>query len=101
MAATRRPTIPIMTPLPPPLLSPVRPPKIIDQRAIIARKVMAPAMVAATVITRVSLLPTWAISWAITADSSSRFKIRIIPVVAATAPFCGFLPVANALGESF
>ena len=36
-----------------------------------------------------------------TAESSSRLRMRIMPVVAATAALRGFRPVAKALGESF
>ena len=59
---------------------------------------MKPAMVAATHMTKVSLFFTWAISWAITPSSSLSSRTDIIPVVAATTAFLGFLPVAKAFG---
>ena len=60
---------------------------------------MAPAMVATTVIISVSRLPTCAISWASTALNSSRFRMRRMPLVTATAGCLGLRPVAKALGE--
>ena len=61
--------------------------------------VIAPAMVATTVMISVSRLPTCAISWAMTPASSSRVSMWRMPVVTATAAFCGLRPVAKALGE--
>ena len=61
--------------------------------------VIAPAMVATTVMIKVSRLPTWAISWAMTPASSSRVRMSRMPVVTATVAFCGLRPVAKALGE--
>ncbi len=74
------------------------PPKMRDHWAMLATKVITPAMVAATELMRVSLFLTWDSSWAITASSSSLSRILMIPVVAATAAWEGFLPVAKALG---
>ena len=57
-------------------------------------------MVAAMVETRVSRFMTWVSSWAMTPSSSSRDRMRMMPVVAATAACCGLRPVAKALGLS-
>ena len=89
-----------MIPPPPRSRPPCIPPKIAENWAIRASMDMAPAMVATTDIMRVSRLPTWAISWAITAPNSSRVSSRWIPVVAATVAFLGLRPVAKALGEA-
>ena len=71
------------------------PPK---NRAKLASAAMAPAMVAVTVMIRVSRFFTWASSCAITPRTSSRVSISSRPVVAQTAAFSGFRPVAKALG---
>ncbi len=62
---------------------------------------MAPAMVAVTVMVRVSRFFTCASSCAITPRISSRVSMSSRPVVAQTAAFCGLRPVAKALGWSF
>ena len=58
-----------------------------------------PAVATATVMTRMSPLRMWAISWAITPSSSWRFILSIRPVVTATTALSTLRPVANALGE--
>ena len=59
---------------------------------------IAPAVVAATAETKVSLLATCDISWAITPCKSSRSITSRIRVVNAISACSGFLPVANAFG---
>ena len=61
---------------------------------------MAPASVAAIVEISTSRFFTCASSCASTPSSSSSFRMRMIPSVTATAAWCGFRPVANALGVS-
>ena len=67
----------------------------------VASMEIAPAMVAVMVMVRVSRFFTWASSWAMTPATSSGLRRRSSPVVAATAAFSGFRPVAKALGWSF
>ena len=52
---------------------------------------MAPASVAAIVLTKISRFLTWVTSWPITAASSLLVSIRLIPSVTATAA-CSGLP---------
>ena len=59
---------------------------------------IAPAIVAAIELVKVSLFFTWPISWPITAFSSFSLSRRRIPVVTATTPFSGLRPVAKAFG---
>ena len=56
------------------------------------------AIVEATDITRMSLFFTWDSSWAMTPSSSSSLRRFRSCLVATTAAFLGFLPVAKALG---
>ena len=74
------------------------PPNIAAQPAILARNVIVPTNVAAIVLIKISRFFICESSCAITPSSSSRFNIFIIPVVTATAPLSGFLPVAKAFG---
>ena len=60
---------------------------------------MAPAAVAAMLPMRMSRLPMWDSSWAMTPSSSSSSMICSRPCVAATAACFGLRPVAKALGE--
>ncbi len=53
------------------LSSSLPPPKIAPQRAMLARIPMAPAMVAATVLTSMCRCLMWASSWAVTPSNSS------------------------------
>ena len=61
---------------------------------------IAPAIVAATVMIKVSRFLMWASSWAITPASSSSGRVASRPVVTATAECCGSRPVAKAFGWS-
>ncbi len=65
-----------------------------------ARKPIAPAIVAATVMVSVSRLRMWASSCAITPASSSASSVRRMPVVTATALRSGLRPVAKAFDWS-
>ena len=76
------------------------PPNMADIWANMASIDIAPATVATMAMINVSLLPTWAISWANTPANSFRFRILSMPVVTATVAWSGLRPVANALGES-
>ena len=62
---------------------------------------MAPAIVAAMLLMRMSLFLTWVSSCARTPVSSSSFRRRTAPRVTATDACAGFRPVAKAFGESF
>ncbi len=73
------------------------PPKM---RAKLAKAEIAPAMVAVTVMVRVSRFFTCASSCAMTARTSSRVSKSSRPVVAQTAAFFGSRPVAKAFGWS-
>ncbi len=80
------------------VISPPRsrlPPK---NNAKFASMPIAPAMVAVTVMVRLSRFFTCASSWAITPATSSRVSTDRRPVVAATAAFSGLRPVAKAFG---
>jgi len=72
-----------------------RPPK---KKAKLPSIEMAPAIVAVTVMMSVSRFFTWASSCAMTPSISSWLSDDKRPVVAATAAFSGFRPVAKALG---
>ena len=74
-----------------------RPPNII---AMLASIEIAPAMVALTVLIRMSRCFTCASSCAITPRISRSLSTRRMPVVAATAACSGLRPVAKALGAS-
>ena len=72
-------------------------------RALSARElrgVMAPAIVALMVDSRMSRCLTCASSCAITPRNSRALSARMMPVVAATAACSGLRPVANAFGAS-
>ena len=77
---------------------PIPPPNIPANIAKFANIDIAPAIVAVTVMMSVSRFLTCASSCAITPAISFVFKRSRSPVVAATAAFSGFRPVAKAFG---
>jgi len=74
------------------------PPKMADQRAILAIIIIAPAIVAAMEPIRMSLFFTWAISWEMTPVISSVFINLKRPSVTATTACSGFLLWQRHLG---
>ena len=74
------------------------PPKKLTRMNISTTTVMRPAKTTATVITRISRLPTCESSWASTPSSSARSSRARSPVVTATTACLGSRPAANALG---
>ena len=85
--------------MPPPLLSRPRPPLKMPMRMpMSAITAMAPTASTASVVTAMSRLRMWAISWASTPRSSRLDMMASNPVVTVMAACFGLRPVAKALG---
>ena len=70
-----------------------------NQKAMRASKVMAPAIVAATELIRMSRCSTWPSSWATTPSSSLSFISCRMPAVKATEACCGIAAGGEGVGR--